>query len=110
MPDATPREVTVSFFVNALKEVDAIAGTVDLDFILYVSWVDPALAGVPVDERPPYDEDTRKANDERECCWNPKIEVNNNVSLEPLWSLYPPGYQGVEDGKVREKMESGADE
>ena len=97
---AKPREITVSFFVNALKDIDAINGTVELDFILYCSWIDPDLKGISVEDRPPYDEDTRKGGDERECCWNPKIEVNNNVSLETLWSLYPPGYQGVEEGKV----------
>ena len=24
----------------------------------------------------------------------PEIEVNNNVSLETLWEVYPPQYQG----------------
>jgi hypothetical protein len=39
MPDEeakAPREVTVSFFVNCIKSVDAIEGTVELDFQLYV--------------------------------------------------------------------------
>ena len=99
-PETPPLEVTVSFFVNCLKVVDAIAGTVELDFQLYSSWIDPKLVGIPVEDRPPYDEETRKADDVRECCWNPKIEVNNNVSLETLWSMYPAQHQGVSDGRV----------
>ena len=43
-----PREVTVSFFVNAVKSLDAIEGTVEVDFQLYLSWIDPALAGIAV--------------------------------------------------------------
>ena len=39
-----PRVVTVSFFVNAVKSLDAIEGTVEVDFQLYLSWVDPSLA------------------------------------------------------------------
>ena len=44
--DDVPRVITVSFFVNALKAVDAITGTVELDFQLYASWVDKDLIGV----------------------------------------------------------------
>jgi len=95
-----PREITVSFFVNALKAVDAIGGTVELDFQMYASWIDESLIGVPVEERPPYDEESRKEGDERPCCYNPKLEVNNNVSLETLWSLYPPVHQNPETGFV----------
>ena len=98
--DDVPRVITVSFFVNALKAVDAITGTVELDFQLYASWVDKDLIGVSVDERPPYDEESRKPDDTRPCCYNPKLEVNNNVSLETLWCMYPPAHQGVETGTV----------
>ena len=83
---AGPREVTVSFFVNNVKKVDAIEGIVELDFQMYLSWTDPKLAGVPVEDRPPYEG--------IDACWNPDIEVNNNVNLETLWSVYPPEYQG----------------
>jgi hypothetical protein len=86
------RVVTCSFFINAVKKINVIEGLVELDFILYLSWVDPALAGVPVDQRPPYEGEGR--------CWNPEIEVNNNVNLVTLWSVFPPPYQGVEEGKV----------
>ena len=95
-----PRVVTCSFFVNNMKKVDAIEGTVELDFQLYAQWVDPALAGVPVEERPPYREEDRRADDNRPLCWNPKLEVNNDVNLETLWSVFPPAYQGVEEGRV----------
>ena len=83
-----------------MKKVDAIEGTVELDFQLYAQWVDPALAGVPVEERPPYREEDRRADDNRPLCWNPKLEVNNDVNLETLWSVFPPAYQGVEEGRV----------
>ena len=43
--------MTCSFFVNNMKKVDAIEGTVELDFQLYAQWVDPALAGAG-QERP----------------------------------------------------------
>ena len=95
-----PRVVTCSFFVNNMKKVDAIEGTVELDFQLYAQWVDPALAGVPVEERPPYREEDRRADDNRPLCWNPKLEVNNDVNLETLWSVFPPAYQGVDEGRV----------
>lgn len=97
---APPRVVTCSFFVNNLKKVDAIESTVELDFQLYAQWVDPALAGVPVEERPPYREELRRGEDQRPCCWNPKLEVNNDVNLETLWDVFPPAYQGVEEGRV----------
>ena len=95
-----PRSVVVSFYMNNLKKVDPLEGIVEVDFQLYLTWVDPTLAGCPVDERPPYDDTLREAGDNRACCWNPEIEVNNNVSLETLWEVYPPQYQGVEEGKV----------
>ena len=50
-----PRVVTCSFFVNNMKKVDAIEGTVELDFQLYAQWVDPALAGVPIARQPEQD-------------------------------------------------------
>ena len=95
-----PREVTVSFFVNNIKKIDVIEGTVEIDFQLYLSWVDPALAGIAVADRPPYEPGDRDRNDETPCCWNPQIEVNNNVSLKTLWAVYPPPYQGEGDGRV----------
>jgi hypothetical protein len=58
---------------------------------------------VPVEERPPYDDEWREKNrpdDSRDVLWNPKIEINNNVSLETLWSMYPAAHQGVEEGRV----------
>lgn len=97
---SSPREVTISFFVNCLKSVDAIDGTVEIDFQMYASWIDPAIIGVPVESRPPYEEEDRKEGDERPCVWNPRLEVNNNVSLETLWSLFPPQHQGVSEGLV----------
>jgi hypothetical protein len=93
-----PRIVTVSFFVNNIKKIDVIEGTVELDFQLYLSWCDPALKGVPVADRPPYELDHDR-KDEKPC-WNPEVEVNNNVNLEVLWAVYPAPYQGVEDGRV----------
>ena len=95
-----PRVVTCSFYVNNVKKVDAIEGVVELDFQLYLSWDDPALAGVPVAERPPYNEALRAGNDERPCAWNPEVEVNNNVSLESLWEVFPEQYQSAENGTV----------
>ena len=91
-----PKVVTCSFFVNAVKALDAIEGTVEVDFQLYLSWVDEALIGVPVADRPPYESE----DDSVKCCWNPQIEVNNDINLETLWSVYPPQYQGVEEGRV----------
>ena len=123
--DSWPRIVTVSFFVNNIKKIDVIEGTVELDFQMYLSWTDPALVGVAVDDRPPY-EYNHDRKDETPC-WNPEVEVNNvrtfiqvllichpclyfivlirialsqNVNLETLWAVYPPPYQGVEDGRV----------
>ena len=97
---AEPVVVTVGFAVNSLKKIDAIEGVVDLDFILYVSWKDPALVGIPVSERPPYTEDLRKGDDTRPCCWNPTLEINNDVSLEMMWDKFPDAYQDVATGKV----------
>jgi len=72
------------------------ATTVECDFILYLSWTDPALAGIAVADRPPYE----SSDTDEKCCWNPGVEVNNNATLETLWSVYPPPYQGVEEGRV----------
>lgn len=84
-----PRLVTVSFSINAIKAIDAIAHTVALDFQLYLSWVDPDLIGVPVEERPPYTD-----------IWNPEVEVNNDVDLETLWSVFHPRIQDADKGIV----------
>ena len=97
-PPPAPREVTVSFFINNIKKIDVIEGTVELDFIMYLSWCDPLLRGIPVGDRPPYERDHNRKDEEP--CWNPEIEVNNNVNLSTLWAVYPPAYQGVEDGRV----------
>ena len=83
-----------------MKKVDAIEGLVECDFQLYLSWVDPKLIGVELKDRPPYNEAVRDPNDHRPCCWNPEVEVNNNISLETLWEVFPEQYQGVADGRV----------
>lgn len=85
-----PRKVIVSFIINKLNHVDVLSHTVDLDFQMYLSWVDPELVGVPVEKRLPYDE-----------LWNPNVEINNDVDLEMLWALYPEQHQDVDRGLVR---------
>jgi hypothetical protein len=60
-----PRIVTVSFFVNNIKKIDVIEGTVEFDFQLYLSWTDPKLAGIAVKDRPPYEGEG--------ACWNPEV-------------------------------------
>ena len=62
-------------FVNNIKKIDVIEGTMELDFQMYLSWTDPALVGVAVDDRPPY-EYNHDRKDETPC-WNPEVEVNN---------------------------------
>ena len=80
-----PREVTVAFGVHTVKKIDELAGIVDVDFILYVQWHDPTLVGVEIEDRPPYTEAHRKGDDIRPALWNPKLEINNDVSLELMW-------------------------
>lgn len=97
---SSPRIVTVSFFMNTMKKIDAIEGVVEVDFILYATWCDPDLVGVAVEDRPPYTEDERSGDDTRPCCWNPMLEINNDVSLELMWGKFPPSYQDAATGKV----------
>jgi hypothetical protein len=96
-----PRVVTVGFSVNAIKKVDAIEGTVEVDFILYVQWIDPSLVGVAVEDRPPYTEGLREEqHGDQPCLWNPNLEINNDVSLEQMWEKFPAPYQDAASGKV----------
>jgi hypothetical protein len=95
-----PREVTVSFVLLNIKEIDAIAHSVYMDFQIYLTWKEPQIVGVPVDQRPPYNEELR-GDDTRPCLWNPKVEVNNDLNLEILWAVFPAQHQGVEEGIIR---------
>ena len=61
------RTVTTSFFVNNMKKVDAIEGLVEVDFQLYLSWIDPKLVGVEV--KVPWKEPKS---------WSPKEEVRES--------------------------------
>ena len=82
-------EVTVSFFVNNIKKIDVIEGTVEIDFQRtsrgsILRWLaSPSLTGHRTSAG------DRDRNDETPCCWNPQIEVNNNVSPRRVGGLSP---------------------
>ena len=75
-----PRNVKVFFKINMVYQVDSVSTTVDLDFNIYQQWIDPAMINAVKSHG-----FTRTAAEYEQLCWTPNLEINNNVSLQPLW-------------------------
>merc|ERR1712228_125124 len=65
---------------NMVYQVDSVSTTVDLDFNIYQQWIDPAMINAVKSHG-----FTRTAAEYEKLCWTPSLEINNNVSLQPLW-------------------------
>ena len=73
-----PRIVFMRFRIFDMKEIDAVAGTAQIDFAVYLRWFDPSLI-MASKER--FGRTVR----EYESLWSPKVEINNGVELKEMW-------------------------
>jgi Neurotransmitter-gated ion-channel ligand binding domain len=73
-----PRKVYTRFRIADITKVDAQSKLVHIDFHVYLRWFDPAMIGIG---HPEFGRTPAEYN----ALWNPRVEINKEVDLEPQW-------------------------
>ena len=71
-----PRNVEIAWNVSNVTGFDTVSCRCEIDFYIYLSWIDPAMVGIELG-----DPIFKRTAEEYELLWNPRVEVNSAVDL-----------------------------